>query len=478
MKTTSPCRPAVRGSSFLSSNPCFTRCHALSLTWLLFGMSIIDTPAAGVTEVCGFENYYNPSTLVLATDGNFYGTLGGALNTGMVFRVTTDGAFTCFAGLSPSDASPYKGGPLLQDADGSFYGTAFGGGANFLGSVFQVGTNGVVTRLISFTGLNGARPYAGLTRGPDGYLYGTTRYGGANVQLPDETTAPGTIFRLSSSGLLSTLVSFNRTNGANPEGLLVCGADGNLYGTTVAGGSANVGTIFRVTTNGNLDTLFAFSGTNGALPYGGLVQTPDGTLYGTTAKGGANGYGTVFSLTTNGTFASLASFNGTNGAYPYSGMILGSDDVLYGTTAFGGLGFDGSQSSGYGTVFRVQRSGEVITLGILDGTNGAHPVTGLVQSTDGYLYGTCWGGGSHSAGSIYRVANRILLQIAAQASGEWLLSWNAVRGLTYQPQYSTNCLPAGWNNLGNPLAATNTALTTIDSLEGQPQRFYRVVESP
>ena len=146
--------------------------------------------------------------------------------------------------------------------------------------------------------------------------------------------------------MLTTLVSFARTNGANPHAALVQGSDGNLYGTTYSGGASNYGTVFRVGTNGALTTLVSFANTNGANPHAGLVQGTDGYFYGTTLSGGASNYGTVFRIGTNGAFATLVSFTSINGARPYAPLVQGSDGYFYGTTYSGGAG-------GGGTVFRM-----------------------------------------------------------------------------------------------------------------------------
>jgi len=193
----------------------------------------------------------------------------------------------------PNGSWPYAG--LTLGADGNFYGTTIAGGSisisgtNNTGTVFRLTTNGTLTTLVNLRAPTEAIRSAGWTVGKDGSFYGTTAYGGASND--------GTVFRVTTNGLLTTLVSFAGTNGATPEAGLTLGLDGSFYGTTVfGGGTNNLGTIFRVTTTGNLTTLVMFTGKyypdnvevfpNGISPYGQLILGTDGNLYGTTAFGG------------------------------------------------------------------------------------------------------------------------------------------------------------------------------------------------
>jgi uncharacterized repeat protein (TIGR03803 family) len=242
----------------------------------------------------------------------------------------------------------YPQAGLVQGADGSFYGTTTDGGSNYYGTVFRMTTNGTLTTLVSFNSTDGAYPYGTLVQGTDGNLYGTTSDGG--------TYGYGTVFRMTTNGTLSNLVSFNYSvNGGYPQAGLVQGADGSFYGTTAYGGSNSYyGTVFRMTTNGILTNLVSFGYSNGAYPEAGLVQGTDGNLYGTTSGGGTYGNGTVFRMSGDGTsLTNLFSFAGTNGAAPQAALVQGSDGNLYGTTTSGGNGYDGDYQSGNGTVFRL-----------------------------------------------------------------------------------------------------------------------------
>jgi uncharacterized repeat protein (TIGR03803 family) len=217
---------------------------------------------------------------------------------------------------------------------------------------------------------------------------------------------------------LTTLVTFNGSNGANPaSGALVQGLNGTLYGTTYYGGAYNQGTVFELTTSGELTTIYNFCAqkdcNDGANPQSGLVLGPNGNLYGTTSGGGNYGAGTVFEITpitTLGRLTTLYNFCSLpqcgDGEAPTDSLILGPDGNFYGTTFAGGL-------SGYsnGTVFRLTPAGQLTTLyQFCTSTNGqwcldgATPYGGLTYAKDGNYYGMTFTGGTSDAGVIYRVS--------------------------------------------------------------------------
>ena len=267
----------------------------------------------------------------------------------------------------------YPNAELAVGNDGNFYGTTLGTSGdgyiappNPYGTVFKITTNGALTTLCSFSGEDGQSPNA-LALGNDGNFYGTTPWGG-----PREG---GTVFRVTTNGAL-TLYSFSfligGNDGGNPYAGLALGNDGNFYGTTHSAGSGNYGTVFKITTNGVLTTLVSFNSTNGAQPQTRLALGPDGNFYGTTSSGGSAGYGTVFQVTTNGVLTTLVSFDSTNG--PGNGLALGPDGNFYGTTG------RGMWSAGYGTVFRLSLP-PVITVQPQSQTNNAGAtVTFLVSA--------------------------------------------------------------------------------------------------
>ena len=320
------------------------------------------TPQGALIVVYSFAfNSGSPhGKLVRTTDGTLYGTTssGGETNEGAVYKIAPDGTFTILHSFSNDvdGAGPVAG--LTQAADGSFYGTTSHGGAKKYGTAFHMTPDGTLTTIYNFTGTtDGSFPYSALVVGPDGNLYGRTQ-GGIN--------GGGTVFQLTPAGVLTNISNFpaNASSGdGGTEPALLLGADGNLYGTTFASGTVNGGTFFKMTLSGNTTILYHFgtNATDGTGPKGDLVQGPDGTFYGTTTAGGAGGWGTIFQVTPAGVLTTLYSFqNKTDGQYPSGGLVQGSDGNLYGTTQTGG-----NDGSGLGTIFRLAipsaPSGPIVT---------------------------------------------------------------------------------------------------------------------
>ena len=335
----------------------------------------------------GTDGAFPYANLIQAKDGNLYGTAegGGTNYQGIVFRAPLSGGLTTLYnfvyGSVSGGVDPYGG--LVQGTNGSFYGTTYEGGTNGAGTLYKVTTSGVATFFHSFTdGTDGAFPEAGMTQGADHNFYGTALEGG--------TYAYGCIYKLSPAGVFTNLYAFTGgTDGAFPYAGLIQGRDGGFYGTAVEGGPNEYGTVFRLATNGTLTTLAAFNYTDGGFPEAGVIQGADGRFYGTTLEGGTYGYGTVFALAVNGTtgtLTTLCSFSNTNGASPVSALVQGSDGNLYGATAAGGLG-------GQGTLFKITTNGVLTTLVWFDGFNGASPEASLIQANNGSFYGTTALGG-------------------------------------------------------------------------------------
>jgi uncharacterized repeat protein (TIGR03803 family) len=295
---------------------------------------------------------------------------------------------------SPDGANPRYVTPVL-DTTGNLYGTTNYGGAHGFGTVFKLTPSGTEKILHSFdvNGTDGAYPVASLVM-YKGNLYGTTVEGGTyNID--------GTVFELkhTTKGWTETVLhSFGASgDGSQPYCALTVDTLGNLYGTTYYGGAYGYGTVFELTPSRTETILHSFekNGIDGVNPVAGLVLYK-GNLYGTTEYGGAYGYGTVFELTPLGTETILHSFdvNGTDGAYPVAGLVVYQGN-LYGTTANGG-------TYGDGTVFEVTLSGTETILHSFDNNDidGINPYAGLVVYK-GNLYGTTVsGGGTGSAAGI------------------------------------------------------------------------------
>jgi uncharacterized repeat protein (TIGR03803 family) len=280
---------------------------------------------------------------------------------------------------------------VAQGRDGNLYSTSPKGGTGNVGTVFKITPTGTLTVLYSFDVTHGAYPYGGLTLGTDGNFYGTTYQGGTGG-------GGGTVFMITPAGTLTVLHNLKSgTDGTSPYAAPVQGTDGNFYGTTYNGGSKGYGTVYKMTPAGTLTTLYPFDNTHGGQPQGPLVQGTDGNFYGTTYSGGTSGRGTVFKVTAGGKLTVLHNFATTDGFQPYDPLIQGTDGNFYGTTYGGG--------TGSGVIFKITSAGVLTVLHNLNGTtDGAASLTGLSQAADGNLYGTALRGGANALGTIYRIS--------------------------------------------------------------------------
>ncbi len=349
--------------------------------------------------------------LVQATNGNLYGTTyyGGTKDSGNVFEITPRGTLTTLYSLCSKSGctdGEYTYAVPIQGTDGNFYGTTYLGGSKELGTVFKVTPSGTQTTLHTFAGPDGSEPLAGLVQGTNGSFYGTTNMGGAEGY--------GVIFKITPSGAFTTLHSFcsqsGCTDGENPYAALIQGIDGDLYGTTLGGGSSKgFGTVFKITPSGTLTTLHRFctqsSCPDGKFPQTGLVQASNGNFYGTTISGGASGGGTIFEITPTGkltTLYNVCSQSGCpDGNYLYAGLIQATDGNLYGIMDVGG-------AHGTGTIFKITLTGTLTTLYNFCSQSGCpdgqYPSGALVQATDGNLYGTTADGGANGDGTVFRLS--------------------------------------------------------------------------
>ncbi|HEV2378250.1 MAG TPA: choice-of-anchor tandem repeat GloVer-containing protein [Terriglobia bacterium] len=371
---------------------------------LMLLATAISSPAQTFTTLYSFDTTdgSNPyAGLVQATNGYLYGTTssGGSKGVGTIFAISLSGTLTklytfCSQGGCTDGEYPEAG--LVQATNGDLYGTTYGGGAKGgakgVGTIFEITPSGRLTTLYSFCSqshcTDGSEPVAALIQATDGNFYGTTTHGGGGNR--------GTIFNITSTGLLTTLHSLDGREGYYPASALVQATDGAFYGTTPYGGDSGAGTFFTITPSGTVTLLHSFDGTDGSQP-NGLVQATDGNLYGTTYGGGADGYGTIFKISPSGTLTTLYSFDITDGQYPVAALIQATDGNLYGTTYAGG-------ANGYGTIFTITPTGTLTTLHSFDGTDGDDLVAGLVQDTNGILYGTTERGGATGEGTVFSLS--------------------------------------------------------------------------
>jgi uncharacterized repeat protein (TIGR03803 family) len=315
------------------------------------------------------------------------------------------------------------------------------------------------TLLDSFDGTNGSYPESALTQGLNGFLYGTTWGGGAN--------GDGTVFKITPGGTLTVAHSFAYSDGQSPSAGLILATNGNFYGTTYVGGAIGYGTVFKVTANGALTTLHSFDGTDGGYPDGNVAQATNGNFYGTTQAGGANNFGTVFEVTPSGTLTSLYSFCSVSGCEdgqnPYAGLIQATNGNLYGTTLY---------ANTYGTIFQSTPAGVVTTIVYFDYFNGAGPDDQLFQGTDGFLYGTTGGGGNNGYGTVFKTStDGTLTTIYNFSSTDGAYPYTGLiegsdgkfYGTTNQGGSSTSCV-GGCGTIFN--VTSSGTLTTLHSFDG------------
>jgi uncharacterized repeat protein (TIGR03803 family) len=287
-------------------------------------------------------------------------------------------------------ADPFYG-TLAQGRDANLYGTAAQLSGD--GSVFKFATAGSAGSLFAFDVTDGSNPFGGLRLATDGQFYGTTAYGGS--------ANDGVLFKVEPDGSLTILHEFlGGSDGMVPFAGPIQASDGNLYGTT--GGSDEIAaTVYKYDrSSGVFTTIYQFAETQGQSIYAPLVQGTDGNLYGTAVEGGAHSCGTIFKLTTSGELLFYYSFPcGLGGSAPFGPLVQASDGNFYGTTQRGG------SSRGHGTIFKMSQAGVVSIIYGFQGApqDGSQPSAGLTQATDGKLYGTTAAGGTFDFGTLFQI---------------------------------------------------------------------------
>jgi uncharacterized repeat protein (TIGR03803 family) len=308
------------------------------------------------------------------------------------------------AGFSAFYEFPHNGGlgndpaqmAMIEATDGNYYGTTRAGGTSggCCGTVYKITPSGQLSQLWAFACdqngncPDGRSPDGGVVQASDGNFYGLTSAGGAYND--------GTIYRITSSGALTTLYNFcwypstcGTYSGGTPEGSLIQASNGYLYGTS------NAGTAYRISLKGKFKLLYTWP--TGGGPWGALVQASNGRLYGTTSGGGAKGLGSIFTMTVKGKVTTLYSFgsqsNCADGQEPLAGLVQARSGDLYGTTFVGGA----TGCGGYGTVFKITQRGKFTSLVSFQcGATPCNPSAPLALAADGTLYGTTQNGGQNN----------------------------------------------------------------------------------
>jgi uncharacterized repeat protein (TIGR03803 family) len=380
------------------------------------------------------------SAPIQASDGYIYGTTFGNFfpDYGGIYQVGLDGTGTAlytFTGGADS-ATPFGG--IIQNVDGNLYGTTYG---NILaggpGTVYRMPLGGgSLYTLYNFTGgADGEHPEGSLAPDTSGNLYGTTSGGGSNGN--------GSIFKLGLTGTLTPLVDLTSSEGSNATAPPILGSDGNWYGTTFSGGANSNGIVYQLTPSGTLNVLHTFSGNgDGGAPQGALIEGPDGNFYGITSGGGATAAdgvnGTFFKITPAGVLTTVHVFNGTTDGQGPMGVVLASDGNFYGATEVGG-------ANGDGVVFEITPSGNLTTLYNLgaSSTDGKYPQAGVMQASDGNIYGTTGQGGANSLGTVFKLAMSPALPAPVQVTpgatqiplgGTVTLNWSVLNAFSQTMQ--------------------------------------------
>jgi uncharacterized repeat protein (TIGR03803 family) len=396
------------------------------------------------------------------SDGNFYCTTGsgGYQNGGTLLEIPAgsynqDYFSNYFADVANGWGATPVAAPIVESNGDCYYTTSTGGpsgGGTIVKFNFQTSTLNSIG--LGSPNLSGSFPLGGLTTGTDGNLYGVTSMAG-----PVQT---GLVYRINPATFSLTEVGYIESgNGSSARGELVQANDGNFYGIASAGGASGDGTVFKMTTGGLATTVCSFTGTSGSFiganPHAGLIQGSDGSLYGTTSAGGTHNFGSIFKVTTSGAFTSLYSFtNGNNGGTPQGSLVQATDGNLYGTASTGGI-------FGSGVIYSITKSGTFSVVYSLnnntDGENGMTPLAGLIQGTDGNLYGTASAGGPFNGGTVFEIMPDVISTGVYQAFSYQVLASNN------PTSYSASGLPAGFTiDSTSGLVTGSTSVPSMSSV--------------
>jgi uncharacterized repeat protein (TIGR03803 family) len=410
--------------------------------------------------------------LLLASDGNIYfaSTTGGT-GRGSIGKLAPDGTLsTLFAFPAENDPPVRPQGNLIQANDRHLYGTSFIGGPEGAGTIFRVTLTGQFTllRAMGATATDASLPYTGLAQGPDNNLYGTTLRGGDNDK--------GAIFRIALDGSnFSIIHHFNGANGENPEGQLIVGSDGELYGTTLQGGASNRGAIYKISTSGVFTLLYSFPSLSGfgdlgtainatgANPRAGLLLAADGNYYGTAYQGGPGGNGTVFRMTPAGDVSVFHAFTGPmrDGGFPLSSVTQDAQGNFYGTT-------EGGAYHDTGSAYRLSSTGQFTLLHgfVHSGVDGSNPHATLLQA-NGALYGASFNSPTQ-AGTLFKLdlgSNGALPVEISVSPADILTNQTATITWSSPTAAAATCKATGnWSNVDKAASGTESVTPAIPGI--------------
>lgn len=344
--------------------------------------------------------------VVVDAQGDIYGVtiVGGTDELGTLFKVAAGARTATIVHQFTGTGGSAPVGNLVLDSHGNLFGITQFGGAKDSGTLFELPAGSATLQtLYSFDPATGASPAGGLVVDANDNIYGTAQTGGANGN--------GIIFKLpAGSATPVTIATFEGTNGRRPIAPLVIDASGDLFGATARGGSADGGVIYELPAGSSTPIVLT------SLPYSnplnivmGLVLDSYGNLFGTTLNGGSDGLGSVFELRSGSlelrssgggyTFSTIANFNGSNGTGPQTGLLIDAQGNLYGTTRSGGQ-YD------LGTIWELPAAGTApVILHNFNTPEGVYPA-GIAFDHDGNIVGVNNFGGVADVGTVFRL-NRL-----------------------------------------------------------------------
>ena len=543
--------------NFLSEGSSGTR-YGTTASGGAFGNGTIFTwdAAGSVTTLYSFPAAAGSlASVVEASDGNLYGTVFKTDGGGTLFRFDQSSGFATLHEMSPEEDGAGLLGALLE-VGGRLLGAAYYRGPGGSGTVFSAGFAGEFDLVHAFAqDPNGSSPTGGLIRASDGMLYGVAGGGGNN--------GSGTAYRLDLAGGLTRVHSFHGpTDGRDPQPSLIQASNGDLYGAALGGGPAGRGTVFRLSTSDVFTTLYAFSQTDVGSPLSEVVEGPGGDIFGTTTDfnhdsgiayridgamvfqaihdfsapeggsatglanapggtfyGGTGGSwlvnGSLFQMDASGTLTTLHAFGGPEGYGVNGTPLLASDGNLYGVTdhtvfrmdpagemvvlhdfsASGDRSFtpsfglmEASDGGFYGTsyldkvssgaVVRIDASGNVSIVHLFQGTDGAGPRGTLVEAGDGYLYGTAESGGALGGGVVYRLDPAGLMSLSSVSPGSGPASGGTSLTLTGNHFQTGAIVMVGSIAAAGVVVSGETAMTAIAPALAAGMSYDVVVENP